>query len=87
MYSVQGDGYGTPTVFPQLQNLWRAHFASARSCSGLRELALSLSSLDFIVVLPHLFPVLPDPGSGNAPRPANPGAIQAAGRRTSHSGP
>src|SRR5262249_46308002 len=69
VYSVQGDGYGTPTVFPQLQNLWRAHFVAALSCSGLRERALSLSSLDFIVVLPHLFPVLPDPVSGNAPLP------------------
>src|SRR6516165_5180955 len=69
VYSVQGDGYRTPTVFPQLQNLWRAHFVAALSCSGLRELAPSLSSLDIIVVLPHLFPVLPDPGSGNAPLP------------------
>src|SRR5262245_61011416 len=69
VYSVQGDGYGTPTVFPQLQNLGRAHFVAALSCSGLRELALSLSSLDLIVVLPHLFPVLPDPGPGNAPLP------------------
>jgi hypothetical protein len=81
VYSVQGDGYCTPTMFPQLQNQWRAHFVAALSCSGLRELALSLSSLDFIVVLPHLFPVLPDPGSGNAPLPADPGAVQAAGRQ------
>src|SRR5262249_18646226 len=34
VYSVQGDG--TPTVFSQLQNLWRAHFVTALSCSGLR---------------------------------------------------
>ena len=81
MYSVQGDGYCTPTVFLRLQNLWRAHFVAVLSCSGLRELALSLSSLDFIVVLPHLFPVLPDPGSGNAPLPTDPGAVQAAGRQ------
>jgi hypothetical protein len=39
VYSVQGDGYCTPTVFPQMQNLWRANFVAALSCSGLRELA------------------------------------------------
>src|SRR5262249_2779058 len=39
VYSVQGDGYCAPTVLPQLQNLWRAHFVAALSCSGLRELA------------------------------------------------
>src|SRR5262249_45338473 len=41
LYSVQGDGSCTPTVFPQLQNRWRAHLVAALSCSGLRELALS----------------------------------------------
>jgi hypothetical protein len=34
VYSAQGDGYGTPTVFPQLQKLWRAHFVAALSMGG-----------------------------------------------------
>ena len=36
-------------MFPQLQNLWRAHFVAALSCSGLRELALSLSSKPIVM--------------------------------------
>src|SRR5262245_64031346 len=46
VYSVQGDGYRTPTVFPQVQNLWRAHFIAALSCSGLRNYATT--SVTFI---------------------------------------
>src|SRR5262245_63112166 len=50
LYSVQGDGSCTPTVFPQLQNRWRAHLVAALSCSGLRELALSCLTSRIVLV-------------------------------------